>query len=459
MLGPLLERPLAVVDAGARWGVAATWQWFGSHVRVFGFEPDLVEAAKLDEHYAGDPSIDIVPIALGREQGRVSLFVTMDPSGSSIFRPAVMPRFGMVVGESISGVVDVEVTSLDAWLGETGHGPVDAIKLDVQGAELQIFQGAVKALADVRMILAEVHLNEMYDDAPLFGEIDAFLRAHGFELWRLPVIAHYPTGIMCRHMIDRVDVHWHGTWPTAVPSPSGQAIWADALYVRRDFVTRAVASDMVRLVRDAAVAIGMDEPDLAASALTLALEVASPEWRPQLVRALRALGHRSPTQEFASSRWSHLIATAHDLAERIEVDLALPIVGWGWHDPYPGADDRYHRWTGPQREAVIDLAARLPAGTEICIDVVGAACAELLQTLAIEVDGSDLAVVATSSEAGLRYRCVTGAGWNRGFTRITLRTGRTVPWNELHPDSDDWTEYGIAVSGISLTPPGDRSHA
>jgi hypothetical protein len=114
---------------------------------------------------------------------------------------------------------------------------------------------------------------------------------------------------------------------------------------------------------------------------------------------------------------------------------------------------QYHRWTGPQREAAIDLAVRLPAGTEVCIAVAGAACPELLQTLAVEVDGCDLAVVAASSEAGLRYRCVTGAGWNRGLTRIVLRTGRTVPWNELHPGSDDWTEYGIAVTGISLTPP------
>jgi FkbM family methyltransferase len=453
LLGPLLERPLTVVDAGARWGVPSAWQWFGSHAQVFGFEPDVEEAARLGEQYAGDPSTHIFPVALGRAPGAVPLYVTQDASGSSFFPPIDMPRHRHTVGDRVRTVIDVDTTSLDVWLETAGCGPVDAIKLDVQGAELEILQGARTALAGTRMILAEVHLNEMYEGAPLFGEVDAYLRGQGFELWRFPVVAHYAAGLTRTDIVDRVDVHWYSSWPAPLAAGPGQAIWADALYVKRDLAAPDAVSDPVRLVRDAAVAIGMDEPELASNGLVLALPQAPADWRPRLRSALGALRHRSPTKAYETSRRRHLADTAHVLDRPVDVDLALPITGWGWHDPEPVAGDRYLRWTGPQREAAIDLALRLLPGTAVCVEVAGAADPELLQTLAVEVDGRELAVVAEWGEAGLRYRACTGERWDRGYTRLLLRTGRTVPWEELHPGSGDTTEYGVAVSGISLVPP------
>ena len=236
LVGSLLERPVTVVDAGARWGVPTPWTWFGTNaVRVLAFEPDLEEAERLADQYRGDPSVVVVPVALGREGATIPFYVAHDPSGSSIYQPAAAPRPPMS-GIARSGwettfdkVVQVEVVSLDEWLETSGDGPIDAMKMDVQGAELDILKGAPKALESVRMLVAEVHLNKMYEGAALFGEVDGLLREHGFELWRFPVIADYSQEPDRPPMVDRVDVNCLDSLPVAIPALPGQAAWADAL--------------------------------------------------------------------------------------------------------------------------------------------------------------------------------------------------------------------------------------
>ena len=459
LVGSLLERPVTVVDAGARWGVPTPWTWFGTNaVRVLAFEPDLEEAERLADQYRGDPSVVVVPIALGRQGATIPFYVGHDPSGSSIYQPAAASRPSLS-GPVRSGgettfdkVVQVDVVSLDEWLETSGHGPIDAMKMDVQGAELDILKGAPKALESVRMLVAEVHLNKMYEGAALFGEVDGLLREHGFELWRFPVIAHYSQEPDRPPMVDRVDVHWFDSLPVAIPALPGQAAWADALYVKRGFGNLASPPDVATSVRDAAVAIGMDEPNLAALALRQASLAAAAESGGVVQAALEALRYRSPMDSFRSVRLDHLKSVAQPLQEQHEVDLTVGTLGWGWHDPIP-CDRGWMRWTGPQREAAIELPLTLPPQTRIEVVVRGGASARTLATLVIEVNGRGCALTQAPVEGGVRYALETGLDWQRGYTRIVFRTDATVPWAEIEPGAADWAEYGVAVSAVTLTPP------
>lgn len=460
LLGALLDRPVVVVDAGARWGVPTGWSWFGADARVLAFEPDPDEAARLADQYDPDPSVVVVPAALGRTDGTVPLHVTVDASGSSLYPPMVLHRWsGVLGGGSLDHVVDVEVVALDSWLAGSGAGPVDAIKLDAQGAELDILVGGERALADVRALVAEVHLNAMYEGAPLFGEVDAYLRSQGFELWRFPTIAHYTPEGSPAPVPDRVDQIWFDAEPVAVPAYHGQALWADALFVKRDFVVPAEADDPARLVRDAAVALGMGDPGLARTAIAAALALPScpPPWVEPLEQAAAALLERRPMAEFTFSRHDHYARTARPLTEPLRLDMATGFRGWGWHDPTPAPGGGSLRWTGPQREAAVELPVAAPAGSRVVVEVVTAASPELLADLVVEVDGREVAVVATVGPDGVTYEGVTAEPWARGFTRVLLRTGPPVPWNELHPASGIWDEHGLAVRTIRLEPPAAPS--
>lgn len=64
----------------------------------------------------------------------------------------------------------------------------DFLNIDIQGAELLAFQGATKLLPHIKVIYAEVNVNELYKNCGLIDQIDAFLSLYDFkriatELW------------------------------------------------------------------------------------------------------------------------------------------------------------------------------------------------------------------------------------------------------------------------------------
>ena len=59
---------------------------------------------------------------------------------------------------------------------------VDFIHIDVQGAELLVFEGGQKTLEKVRAIYCKVAQVELYEGQPLFGEVSDYLHQRGFHL-------------------------------------------------------------------------------------------------------------------------------------------------------------------------------------------------------------------------------------------------------------------------------------
>lgn len=56
------------------------------------------------------------------------------------------------------------------------------LKLDVQGAELDVLRGAAKLLSKIDAIYCEVSFVELYAQQPTASEIISFLRDHNFLL-------------------------------------------------------------------------------------------------------------------------------------------------------------------------------------------------------------------------------------------------------------------------------------
>ncbi len=68
---------------------------------------------------------------------------------------------------------------LDAFLASIGEDAVHCLELDTQGSELDILRGAALALdGPILAVKAECEFVPQYLKQPLFGEVDAFLRAH-----------------------------------------------------------------------------------------------------------------------------------------------------------------------------------------------------------------------------------------------------------------------------------------
>jgi hypothetical protein len=103
----------------------------------------------------------------------------------------------------------------------------DFLKLDVQGAELDVIQGAPSLLLDVLVVETEVEFVPLYQGQPLFAEVDQALRAAGFMFHHFT----YLQGRTFRPFVAKNPQNFNG-----------QQIWSDAVYVKSflDFRTLGV---------------------------------------------------------------------------------------------------------------------------------------------------------------------------------------------------------------------------
>jgi FkbM family methyltransferase len=126
----------------------------GKGGRVVAFEADPEVAARLREHAARNqfPEISVEETAVCSRRGKV-FFARTDP--------AVSPDRGLghVIDKDEAGAIQVNSISLDEFAST--NTPPDFLKCDVEGAEVDVFRGAQRLLAEKRPgILCELHSRE-----------------------------------------------------------------------------------------------------------------------------------------------------------------------------------------------------------------------------------------------------------------------------------------------------------
>ena len=136
-----------------------------------------------------------------------------------MFEPnhVLIDRFYSAEDFKIERKIQVNCDTLDNMLTVHDIKDVDFIKLDTQGSELLILQGAENLLSshNVFGIDVELEFSQMYKDQPLFGEVDAFLRNKGFTLFDIKI----PLGRKTR----KTGLNGHS---------KGQALWTRVVYFR-----------------------------------------------------------------------------------------------------------------------------------------------------------------------------------------------------------------------------------
>ena len=82
--------------------------------------------------------------------------------------------------ENVKGT-KTQLRRLDSYVLENNIPYPDFIKIDVQGAELDVLKGARECLNRATMIHLEVSLHRYNLGAPLFGEVVSYMNSNGFE--------------------------------------------------------------------------------------------------------------------------------------------------------------------------------------------------------------------------------------------------------------------------------------
>jgi FkbM family methyltransferase len=138
-------------DIGANVGVylAALHSWKRGRLKLVGFEPIPTTLAFLQQTLVlnGVPA-RIEPIAVSNAVAELRL--TAYPHGWN--------NFWLKDQQSVHPSISVRSYSLDAWVAEHPELEPDAIKIDVEGHELEVLEGAAQLLARKRpALLIECH--------------------------------------------------------------------------------------------------------------------------------------------------------------------------------------------------------------------------------------------------------------------------------------------------------------
>jgi len=179
-----LRSGMTVLDIGAHHGLYTLLasKRVGPDGRVFAFEPSPRERKALLWNIGLNHCKNVVieALALGNEEGEGSLYVVEGhETGCNSLRPPAVP--------DMTRAVPVHVSSLDQWLATHKVKAVDFIKLDVEGGELSVLQGAQRLLesAPRPVILTEIQDIRTEPWGYRASEIIRYLSSWGYKWFSL----------------------------------------------------------------------------------------------------------------------------------------------------------------------------------------------------------------------------------------------------------------------------------
>ncbi len=183
-----------VLDVGANRGQ------FASEIRRGGYTGNIVSFEPLSEAHGdllqashGDANWEVYPrCALGDQVGEVEINIAGNSLSSSIL-PMLESHQNAAPASVYQGKEITPTNTLDAiaeqYLG-TSRAPF--LKIDTQGFEWQVLDGAKTTLPKMRGVLVELSLVPLYEGQHLWLELIKRLEAAGFVLWGFKPVFHDP---------------------------------------------------------------------------------------------------------------------------------------------------------------------------------------------------------------------------------------------------------------------------
>jgi FkbM family methyltransferase len=153
LLFSLLEKKGAFFDIGSHIGYYALYM-LPRITAVYAFEPDPKVRVLLESNVAGKPKIHVLPVAAGAKPGRARF--TLEPDSA-------ISHFAGEYDDPAK-IITIDVVTLDNFVRTRGL-TVEAIKIDVEGHDTEVIQGALNVLNDQQPIV----LTEAIPDAALFA--------------------------------------------------------------------------------------------------------------------------------------------------------------------------------------------------------------------------------------------------------------------------------------------------
>ncbi|MFT5868509.1 MAG: FkbM family methyltransferase [Paracoccaceae bacterium] len=167
-----------VLDCGANVGEVTT-VLAATGATVHSFEPDPYAFARLSDATKEFENVTLHNAAVGVTAGSIQLMraVNFDDNPQTASVKSTVISGGRMINEDASNAIDVAQLSLLDFIDDIvdDHGEVTFLKMDIEGAELDILEQmlARKTFEKIRLTVAETHENKFKELRPRFRALRA----------------------------------------------------------------------------------------------------------------------------------------------------------------------------------------------------------------------------------------------------------------------------------------------
>jgi FkbM family methyltransferase len=133
-----------------------------AQAQIHAFEPSEEPFAELQAKYGSNPRVRLVKSGVSSRSGTETIYVNSSSKLNSLHKTNETSDFkqGQVVGEET-----IELITLDAYCQDQDIDFIDVLKIDVQGHEPEVLEGAQKLVQSGRIewVIAEIQFGDFYD--------------------------------------------------------------------------------------------------------------------------------------------------------------------------------------------------------------------------------------------------------------------------------------------------------
>lgn len=164
-------KPQTVIDVGVAQGTPELYSTFPTAKHLL-IEP-LQEFEPALQGIAHSYDADYVVAAAASSAGRITIEIYDPPDSSSLLK-------GPPSGGASGQLREIPAVTIDGLCATKDLRPPFLLKVDVQGAELEVLGGASKTLRLTEVVVLETSLFRFWDDSPQLFDVLRFMKERNF---------------------------------------------------------------------------------------------------------------------------------------------------------------------------------------------------------------------------------------------------------------------------------------
>ena len=170
------------------------------NAKITAFEPSQFAAKEYRGRFQEDSNVHLIQVAVGNVEGKATLYYDFEASGMASMSNRKLDHFGIEFKKS----EEINVITLDSFSRDQGLIP-DFLKIDVEGHELEVLNGAKEILNKIKLIQFEFGGCNI-DTRTFFQDFYYLFKEAQFELFRIT-----PNGLLRISRYSEDDEHFGTT--------------------------------------------------------------------------------------------------------------------------------------------------------------------------------------------------------------------------------------------------------